>query len=777
MNKNKPILLSLLFGLFFIPLSASKTGNPLQDYELNWTSQSLGSNESMPCGGGDIGMNCWVENGEVLLYFSRSGYFDENSCFLKSGRIRLSFPDAALDTADFLQSLKLDRGLVNIKAGHKTNQVDIDIWADVFHPVIHIDLRSSKVRKVVVAYENWRYQDRLLRKNESQSNSYKWAPPANLATTADHMETRDNRIVFYHQNPVSGTMFDVVVEQQNMGAVKEQMRDPLSALRFGGELSGDNFVFKDTIRGIYADTDFKAWRLESKKAAKKQSVQVLLHSTQQAESWYKGIDSIKTLLNYSKDKQANIKWWTEFWNRSFVYIDSDKQTEESWKVGRNYQLFRYMLACNLRGEVPTKFNGGLFTFDPVYVRPDRPFTPDFRNWGGGTFTAQNQRLVYFGMLKNGDFDLMLPQFEFYRKSLHNAELRSKHYWGHAGACFTEQMEHFGLPNPSEYGWKRPANYDPGMEYNAWLEYQWETVLEFCQMILESHRYAGSDISPYMDLIESSLTFFDEHYRYLARQRGSKELNAQGQLILYPTSACETYKMAYNSTSYVVGLKVVLESLLACDFLSSEQRRRWETMLQTIPPLSFREIEGCKVIAPALHWERINNTEAPQLYPVYPWRLYNVSSPDQEVAVNTYWKDSDVREFYSHVGWKQYNIFAACLGLREEAKKLTLMKFQDSEHRFPCFWGPGFDWTPDHNWGGSAMIGLQEMLLQTQGDRILLFPAWPADWDVHFKLHAPGRTTVEAELKEGKLVRLLVSPQERLADVENWLEACVDHSNE
>ncbi len=98
-----------------------------------------------------------------------------------------------------------------------------------------------------------------------------------------------------------------------------------------------------------------------------------------------------------------------------------------------------------------------------------------------------------------------------------------------------------------------------------------------------------------------------------------------------------------------------------------------------------------------------------------------------------------------------------------------MKFKDSEHRFPCFWGPGFDWTPDHNWGGSAMIGLQEMLLQTEGERILLFPAWPADWDVHFKLHAPGRTTIEAELKDGKLLRLKVSPKERLADVENWLE--------
>ena len=63
-----------------------------------------------------------------------------------------------------------------------------------------------------------------------------------------------------------------------------------------------------------------------------------------------------------------------------------------------------------------------------------------------------------------------------------------------------------------------------------------------------------------------------------------------------------------------------------------------------------------------------------------------------------------------------------------------------------------------------MIGLQEMLMQTNGDRILLFPAWPKEWNVHFKLHAPGQTVVEAELKEGKVVKLQVTPEERKKDV-------------
>ncbi len=80
--------------------------------------------------------------------------------------------------------------------------------------------------------------------------------------------------------------------------------------------------------------------------------------------------------------------------RSFINIDEGKNDSKSWEVGRNYQLFRYMLACNAHGAWPTKFNGGLLTVDPVYTDKNE-LTPDYRNWGGGLHTAQNQRLVYF----------------------------------------------------------------------------------------------------------------------------------------------------------------------------------------------------------------------------------------------------------------------------------------------------------------------------------------------------------------------------------------------
>lgn len=67
-----------------------------------------------------------------------------------------------------------------------------------------------------------------------------------------------------------------------------------------------------------------------------------------------------------------------------------------------------------------------------------------------------------------------------------------------------------------------------------------------------------------------------------------------------------------------------------------------------------------------------------------------------------------------------------------------------------------------------MIGLQEMLLQETDDKIYLFPAWPPEWDVRFKLHLSGNRTVEAELVNGRLERLEVSPYHREKDIVNMI---------
>jgi hypothetical protein len=769
---NKYILFILLLLFPAIVYSQPKE---LDACNVTWTSQSKNSAESMPCGGGSLGLNVWVENNEILYYIAPSGNLDENNSLLKSGRIRVKLSPNPF-ASSFRQELDLKTGSTKITGTNGNDKTNVLLWVDVFQPVVHLEITSDHPKSIEATYESWRYFDRPLTGRATFGTSFKWAPQGDLKSLKDDISFEGNDIIFYHRNKPGNTIFDVTVKQQGLDPVKSQLYNPLQNLVFGGKVSAKGLVAAGTIQGKYIDTDYKGWILKSSKPLKTTEVTVYLHNekTPSISQWKNSLSTLASNeTKNSKEEYIKTKnWWNEFWNRSFIFINTGgKENDTAWQSGRNYQLFRYMLGCNAHGDYPTKFNGGLFTYDPSLTDSAAKFTPDFRNWGGAIHVAQNQRLVYFPMIKSGDFDLLQPELNFYLECLKNAELRSKVYWNHEGACFTEQMENFGLPNSAEYAWKRPAGFDKGVEYNAWLEYTWDTVLEFCLMMLDTERYNNADISAYIPFIESCLTFFDKHYQYLATQRGIKPLDGNGHLVLFPGSGAETYKMAYNSTSTIAALKTVTERLLDLpgSYITVEKRKSLDSFLKRIPPLSFTEFDGKKTIAPAYLWQRINNTESPELYPVFPWGIYGVGKPGLDIAVNTYKLDTNALKFRSYLGWKQDNIFAARLGLTSDAAKYTTLKLRNSARRFPAFWGPGFDWTPDHNWGGSGMIGLQEMLLQENGKKIYLFPAWPKSWDVHFKLHAAYQTTVEGILKSGKLEMLTVQPASRKTDIINLLE--------
>jgi len=770
-------IIVFISSLIFTWNKANGQTSYLTPYDIVWTIQSQNSSESMPCGGGDIGMNVWVEKGEILFYLSRSGAFDENNVFPKLGRVRLKLTPNPFDGGEFHQELKLKEGYVEISGMKEGKSSMVKIWVDVFRPVVHVETESNQPITVEATYENWRIKD-LEWTNQRMTNAslgYRDAP-MNAVIRKDSIGFEGNEVLFYHRNR-DESLFDITVKQQGLESVKDQLWNPLKNLTFGGRMMGENMKPAGTTSGKYADTEFKGWKLKSVKPSRKNHLKVYLHidNSLSTEAWKEGLAKIE-IEAITTQKTAQIKtrqWWIEFWNRSYISINHDQPLPSSpeWQVGRNYQLFRYQLGCNAYGKYPTKFNGGLFTFDPSYVDKNLSFTPDHRNWGGGTFTAQNQRLVYFPMFKSGDFDMLPSQLNFYLQALGNAEKRTEFYWGHKGASFTEQLEQFGLPLATSYSWKRPENFPKGLEYNYWLEYLWDTQMEFCLMMLDVERYSGEDISKYLPIIESCLTFFDEHYQKEALLRSKQALDGDGKLILYPGTGAETYKMAYNSTSTIAGLQTVLTRLLELPkkYLSAEKRANWEGMLKRIPAIALREKEGHKTISPAWTWARINNQEIPQLYPVYPWGIYGIGKPDLEVAINTWKYGTDLPIQKNHISWHQDAIFCARLGLTDEASAITIKKLQDSERRFPTFWGPGHDYVPDHNWGGSGMIGLQEMLMQTVDKKIYLFPAWPSNWDVSFKLHAPYNTTLEGVLKNGKVVSLKVTPEYRKSDIENLLK--------
>jgi hypothetical protein len=44
------------------------------------------------------------------------------------------------------------------------------------------------------------------------------------------------------------------------------------------------------------------------------------------------------------------------------------------------------------------------------------------------------------------------------------------------------------------------------------------------------------------------------------------------------------------------------------------------------------------------------------------------------------------------------------------------------------------------------------------------PSWPKEWNVNFKLHAPGKTIIEGEYTDGKYRSIKVTPSTRKQDI-------------
>ena len=147
--------------------------------------------------------------------------------------------------------------------------------------------------------------------------------------------------------------------------------------------------------------------------------------------------------------------------------------------------------------------------------------------------------------------------------------------------------------------------------------------------------------------------------------------------------------------------------------------------------------------------------------MFPYRLYGVGKPELELARDTY----AARLYPFAKCWGQDGVESALLGLTAEAKRIVLEEFTSyGNQRFQWFWSKNSDWIPDMDNGGAGMTTLQLMLLQCDGKRIQLLPAWPIEWTADFRLHAPYRTIVEGRVERGKINQLKVTPKQRSQDV-------------
>jgi len=335
---------------------------------------------------------------------------------------------------------------------------------------------------------------------------------------------------------------------------------------------------------------------------------------------------------------------------------------------------------------------------------------------------------------------------------------TKAWFGHDGAYYRENIEPTGAERDCDHG-GRPPKTKPGERYEGWYhDYYFTSGLETLAMMIDYANHTGDEAfrgRVLLPFAREVLLFFDKHY-----PRG-----ADGKLRLEPAQVLETWWVAVNPAPDVAGLRFCLDQLLAMRAGTAEDLTRWQKFRGEVPEVPMQTIEGRQAIAPAERWGKKCNAENGELYPVFPFRCFGLGLGTGEIVAWTM-KHRGCKDAFGACCWTQDQIHWAYAGRAAEARDGLVRRFRCASPlcRFPLYGREGPDSCPDLDHFGAGAIALQRMLVQEAGSKILLLPAWPADWDADFRLHAAGAAVLTGTVKDGKLLAWDIQPAARKKDV-------------
>ena len=151
------------------------------------------------------------------------------------------------------------------------------------------------------------------------------------------------------------------MEREHLESIKDSLYNPIGNLLNYGEMMAPGFHYAGTTDGVYAGTDYRSWNYVCD-TLKDNVIRIRLNQL--------------PLVSAEESRKRSENWWYIYWQTSFIELGTKDKAAQT--MVHNYELMRYMLGCNAYGEWPTKFNGGLFTFDPIFVDSTATFTPDYR---------------------------------------------------------------------------------------------------------------------------------------------------------------------------------------------------------------------------------------------------------------------------------------------------------------------------------------------------------------------------------------------------------------
>ena len=524
--------------------------------------------------------------------------------------------------------------------------------------------------------------------------------------------------------------------------------------------------------------------------AKKGKRTILISS---AASWTPGADVGKTAveltnsageLTYDELRAEHIRWWRDFWSRTYLDLTSDDGAAELMQRVR--YLHMYYMASTSRGALPPKWNGSLFITEG-----------DDRQWGS-QFWIWTMEMLYFPLLAADAVELTGSYFDMYVRQLPECEVAARQRWNSQGAYFPETTAFDGptvladdvalefqdvllgrkphtelsdralaqcqfdshlrcVINPREgrYTWiSHVASSGSELAVQAWWRYRCTGDRKW----LQTHAYP---------LLRGTVEF----YRHLVRK------GKDGRYHVHGTNAHEDF---WGVTDGIMDLAAIRGTaplaIRAAEILEvdAELRAAWGEFLENLAPYPMGSDPRSKALAGGVladdvwaagHLGDVNGQHNPEdvwLNPVFPFEDWTLATR-QPTLDKIVLKTLDLAPRHASVlgGAKLNTAIRTPIAVSRAGRSSELpavlasyyAAFSPLSNGMSLFEGPNAQ-SIEHL--GLISMTLQEALLQSVSARpggpeiINVFPAWPKEWDASFRMLARGGFLVTAAASSGEV---------------------------
>ncbi|WPJ95155.1 glycoside hydrolase N-terminal domain-containing protein [Coraliomargarita algicola] len=439
---------------------------------------------------------------------------------------------------------------------------------------------------------------------------------------------------------------------------------------------------------------------------------------------------------WDKLHAAHLEWWKAFYHTSTVQLPAPR-------LQTHYNLVKYFYGSASRADAPPMPLQGIWTADEGKLPP----------WKGDYHNDLNTQMTYVAWQAAGLKESGMSYLNFYLSRLPQFRKYGKDFFGLDTAMVPGVMT---LQGQAMGGWPPYAMGLTAGLWNGHAFYQyWKTSQD--PVFLSQNAY------PFLAEIATStlaLTKEKNGKLYLITS-SSPEWNGGGmRAYLTPNSNFDQALLTWS----LLALKEMAQELDKTDDFN-----QWEALLQQMPPLQVSAESNALLISKGIEFKHSHRHFSHALA-IHPLGILNIDqgSAEKEQVRAT------VRQIIDNGSraWTGYSFtwaasLAARAGFADDAARLL----SDFERGFVT--RNGFHVNGDQTRSGLSklvyrpftlegnflfMDAVQEMLLQSWGNKVRIFPAVPDSWrDSSFKdLRAEGGFIVSAKRKNCKTIEVTIT---------------------